>query len=204
MNQTGPETNASPEPEKSHWLRNILLGLAAVILILVVVVSLQPAAFRISRSTTIAAPPATVFAQVNDFRNWEAWSPWAKLDPNAQFTYEGAESGVGAMFRWDGNADVGAGSMRITESKPDERILIDLQFLKPFAARNVTEFMFEPQGEGTVVTWTMSGTHDFFGKAFSLFADMDQLVGGDFERGLASMKSVAEAANHGAARPDGD
>ena len=175
-------------------IKKILIGLLALIAVLCVVVALQPADFKISRSAKINAPPATVFAQVNDFHKWEAWSPWAKMDPNCKFSYEGPAAGVGAIFRWEGNMEVGAGNMTITESKPSDLILIRLEFVKPMAGVNTTEFTFKPDGAQTNVSWTMTGKNNFVGKAFSLFMDCDKMVGGQFDKGLASMKAVAEGA----------
>src|SRR5882762_2592603 len=127
-------------------LKIILLSLLAVVVIFLIVVAMQPAEFKVSRSATIAAPPATVFAQVNDFHKWEAWSPWAKMDPNSKATYDGPASGPGAGFAWAGNDKVGEGHMTIKESQPNDLIRIDLQFIKPFTANNVAEFTFKPQG----------------------------------------------------------
>ena len=174
-------------------LKKILIGIAVILVAFVVIVALQPSDFRIMRSINISAPPATVFAQVNDFHNWEAWSPWAKLDPAAKATFEGPSAGEGAIFRWVGNEEVGEGNMTITESRPTDLIRIKLEFLKPFAATNTAEFTFKPEGNRTVVTWSMFGTNNFIAKAFCLFMNMDEMVGGQFEKGLASMKSVTEA-----------
>ena len=174
-------------------LIKILIALAVIIVVLVVVIATRPAVFRVTRKATIAAPALVVFNQVNDFHKWEAWSPWAKLDPAARNTFEGPQAGVGAGFRWAGNSKVGEGSMTITESRPSELIRIDLQFLKPFKASNITEFTFRPEGGQTAVTWTMTGKNNFFSKAFTLFMDCDKMVGGQFEQGLAQMRAVAEA-----------
>ena len=171
----------------------ILLVLAALVAIFVIVVLMQPTDFRITRSATVNAPPEAVFAQVNDFHKWEGWSPWAKMDPNAKNSFEGAPSGKGAIFRWEGNNDVGAGNMTITESTPSNLILLRLEFIKPFAGVNTTEFNFKPQGGQTEVTWTMSGKNGFMGKAIGLFMNCDKMIGGQFEQGLASMKALAEA-----------
>jgi uncharacterized protein YndB with AHSA1/START domain len=174
-------------------LRKILIGLAVLVGGFAAVVALQPSEFRITRSVTISAPPEVVFAQVNDFHNWEAWNPWGKLDPGMQQSYEGSLAGPGALYTWAGNGNVGEGRMTIVESRPPERIQIQLEFLKPIAATNTAEFTFEPQGDATTVTWSMTGRSNFIGKAIGLFMDMDQMVGGMFEQGLAAMKSVAEA-----------
>ena len=175
-------------------LKKILVAIAVIVVVFVVVVAMQPSEFRIERSATISAPAPAVFAQVNDFHNWEAWSPWAKLDPAAKATFEGPRAGRGAIFRWAGNEEVGEGSMMITESRPSDLIRIKLDFLKPFEATNTAEFTFKPEGNQTAVTWSMEGQNNFIAKAVCLFMNMDKMVGGQFEKGLASMKSVAEAA----------
>jgi hypothetical protein len=174
-------------------LKKILVAVAVIVLVFIVVVALQPAEFRVTRSATIAAPAPAVFAQVNDFHNWQAWSPWAKLDPNMKKTHEGAPAGTGAIYSWSGNDDVGEGRMTLTESRPSDLIRIKLEFMKPFAATNTTEFSFKPEGNQTLVTWSMFGTNNFMAKAFGLFMNMDKMVGGDFEKGLAQIKSVVEA-----------
>jgi uncharacterized protein YndB with AHSA1/START domain len=174
------------------WIK-ILIGLAVVIVIFVIVVALQPSTFRVARSATIAAPPPTVFAQVDDFHKWEAWSPWAKLDPACKNTFEGPPAGTGAAFAWSGNDKVGEGRMTILESRPSELIRIKLEFMRPFACTNQAEFTFKPDAHGTQVNWSMSGDKNFMAKAFGLFCDMDKMVGGDFEKGLAQMKTVSEA-----------
>ncbi len=173
-------------------LKKILIGLAVLIIGLVIVVALQPGDFRITRSATIAAPPAAVFAEVNDFHRWQAWSPWAKLDPNAENTFEGAPSGTGAAFAWAGNNEVGEGRMTITESRPPELILMKLEFIKPFAAISTTEFTFTPEGDRTAVTWSMMGHNNFIGKAFSLIMNCDKMIGAQFEQGFANLKAIVE------------
>ena len=174
-------------------IKKILVGLVVVLAAFAAFVASRPSQFRIERSAVMAASPSAVFAQVNDFHNWQAWSPWAKLDPAAKNSYSGAPSGPGAVFSWDGNKDVGAGSMTVTESKPDERIAIRLDFEKPFKDTSMAEFTFKPQGNETLVTWSMSGESKFIEKAVCLFMDMDQMVGGQFEKGLASIKAIVEA-----------
>ena len=171
-------------------LKKILLGLVAVIVILLIVVALQPADFRITRTAVIPAPPATVFEQINDFQKWNAWSPWAKLDPNVKNSFDGPRAGVGAKFSWSGNNEVGEGSMKITASKPSESVVMDLVFTKPMAATNLTEFTLKPEGSGTSVTWAMSGKNGFMGKAFSLFVNCDKMVGTQFEKGFENLKAV--------------
>jgi hypothetical protein len=174
-------------------LKKILLALAATIVVLSIVVALQPATFHIERSATIAAPPALPHALVNDFHAWTGWSPWEKLDPAMNRSYEGSPAGVGAKYAWSGNDDVGEGRMTIEQSTP-RQISIRLEFIKPFAATNRATFAFTPVPEGTKVTWAMDGDKNFASKAFGLVMDMDEMIGADFERGLASMKAVAESA----------
>jgi uncharacterized protein YndB with AHSA1/START domain len=178
-------------------VKKILLTILLVVVVLVVgfavVVALQPSEYRVERMAKIAAPPATVFAQINDFRKWEAWSPWAKRDPNATATFEGPDSGKGAKFHWSGNEEVGEGTMTILESKPDELIRMKLDFLKPQEGTCTTEFIFKAEGDQTVVTWTMTGENDFMGRAVCLFMDLDSMIGTDFEEALANIKAVAEA-----------
>jgi uncharacterized protein YndB with AHSA1/START domain len=175
-------------------LKKILMVLAAIVVMFVAVVAMQPSEFRVARTATISAPAPAVFAQVNDFHNWEAWSPWAKLDPAAKSTFEGPPAGTGAIFRWAGNKEVGEGSMTITESRPNELIRFHLEFLKPMAGTSTAEFTFKPEGDQTVVTWSMTGKNNFIAKAICLFMNMDTMVGGKFEEGLAQMKSVVESA----------
>jgi Polyketide cyclase / dehydrase and lipid transport len=171
----------------------IVIGLAVLIGIFVAIVAMQPSAFRIERSATMSAPAAAAFAQVNDFHNWDGWSPWAKLDPTMKQTYEGSAAGTGAKYSWLGNKQVGEGRMAITESRPNEFIRIDLQFIQPFKASNISEFSFKPDGQKTTVTWSMTGTKNFIFKAMGLFMSMDKMVGKDFEKGLASIREIVEA-----------
>ena len=175
-------------------MKKILLAALLIVVVFILVVATRRADFQITRSTTIAAPAVVVFAQVNDFHLWDAWSPWAKLDPAMKQTHEGASAGTGAIYSWVGNNEVGEGRMTLTESRANELIRIKLEFLKPFAAVNTTEFSFKPEGTQTAVTWSMTGTNNFMAKAFCMFMNMDKMVGGDFEKGLAQLKTVAEAA----------
>ena len=174
-------------------LKKILIGLFAIIAIFVLIVSTRSADFRVSRSATFNAPPSAAFDQVNDFHKWGGWDPWAKLDPNSKTTFDGPPSGVGASMAWDGNNQVGKGKVTIIESKSPERVAMRMDFEKPMKATNEAEFTFKADGDKTVVTWTMTGKNNFFGKAFSLFVDCDKMAGPQFEKGLASMKAIAES-----------
>ena len=188
-------SDPAPKPKSKilSILKKVLIGFVAILAVFAIVVALQPPDFAISRTASIAAPPAAPFAQVNDFHRWEAWSPWAKLDPAMKTTYEGPASGTGAIYHWAGNDQVGEGRMTILESRPGELVRIKLEFLKPFAATNQADFTFKGDGAQTSVTWAMSGRKNFIQKAFCLFMDMDKMVGADFEKGLAQMKSAVEA-----------
>jgi uncharacterized protein YndB with AHSA1/START domain len=174
--------------------RKILLALGVALVLFVAIVATRPGTFHLERSIVIAAPPEAVFAQVNDFHAWAGWSPWEKLDPEQKRTFEGPGAGVGAKYAWKGNDKVGEGRMTIEKSERPSLVAIRLEVLKPFEATNTATFTCVPVPEGTKVTWAMDGTNNFVAKAASLFMDMDKLVGGDFEKGLAAMKIAAESA----------
>jgi len=175
-------------------LVKILIGVVVVLVILAVVVATRPAAFHIERSTTIAAPAEVVFERVNDFRAWGDWSPWEKMHPQMARPFGGPPGGEGSTYAWRGNSKVGEGRMTIERSERPGRIVIKLEFLKPFAATNTATFTFSPApGGGTAVNWAMDGRNNFMAKAFHMVMDVDKMVGADFERGLAAMKTVAEA-----------
>lgn len=172
----------------------IILALVLIVGGFFAVAAFQPKDFSVARSATITAPPATVFDQVNDFHKWDAWSPWAKLDPQMKQTFEGPPAGTGASYAWVGNNKVGEGRMTILESRPNELVKIKLEFIKPFAATNTAEFTFKAAGNQTLVNWSMTGEKNLISKAFGLVMNMDKMIGGDFEKGLADMKQVSEAA----------
>lgn len=165
----------------------IVLGFAGI-------VALQPPEYEVIRRTVIEGPSETVYAQVSDFRKWQAWSPWEKLDPDMKRTFEGPESGEGAIYSWSGNDKVGEGRMTILESKPNKLVRIKLEFLKPMTATSTTDFVFSGMGNRTQLMWNMYGNKDFMTKAMCMFMSMDQMVGPDFEKGLAALKEVVEKA----------
>lgn len=173
-------------------ITKIALGLSSAITALIVIIILQPAHFRIERTTTLNAPVTTVFAQVNDLQNWNSWSPWAKLDPQAKNTFEGPKAGKGAKFSWSGNNEVGEGSMTVVESRPNERVRFRLDFLKPFESTSTAEFSFMPNGDKTRVTWAMYGENNFIGKAIGLFIDCDKMLGAYFDQGLGNLQKIVE------------
>ncbi len=173
-------------------LNLIFIAIAVITVAFVIVVVTRPADFRVTRSTAVSAPAAVVFAQVNDLRQWKAWSPWEKMDPALKRTFEGPSAGTGASYSWAGNKKVGEGRMTIMASRPNDLIRIKLEFLKPFKATHTAEFAFKAEGNQTAVTWSMFGKNNFVAKAFHLFVDFDKMIGVDFEKGLGQMKSVAE------------
>jgi carbon monoxide dehydrogenase subunit G len=173
-------------------LKKILIALAAVIVLFLVVVAVQPSDLRMERSTTIAAPQAAVFAQVNDFHKWDAWSPWKDLDPNAKIGFEGPPDGQGAVMTWSGNAQVGEGKMTLTESRPNEMIKTTVEMIKPMEGSSTAEFTFKPDGDQTVVTWTTAAHHNFLQKALCLIMNGKKMMTELMDKGLAQLKTVAE------------
>src|SRR5262245_38996857 len=155
--------------ERIVMLIKILIGLVAVVVLLAAVVAMQPSEFRVARSAIIAAPAPAVFAQVNDFRKWPAWSPYEKLDPAMKKTYEGPAAGTGASYAWAGNNQAGVGRATITESRANELVRIKLDFAKPFAGTAFAEFAFKPESDRTKVEWSLNGTNNFLAKAVHLF-----------------------------------
>jgi len=173
----------------------ILLALAFIALILIIVVAGQPNDFAVSRQIKIGAPAEQIFPHVNELRKWEAWNPWGNLDPNCQMNYSGPPAGVGASYSWSGNNKIGAGRNTITGSQPNEFVRFQLEFLKPMTATNTVNFTFQPDGRDTIVTWSMSGKRDCPGKLFGLVLNFDKMCGGQFEKGLAQIKSLVETAS---------
>lgn len=173
-------------------LYQILIGVGAVIALGLILVAFRPKHYQVTRSLAMEAPPEVVFHQVNTLRNWEGWSPWAKLDPTMKQTYTGPVDGVGSKYEWQGNSKVGQGSMTIRVSEPARRIGIDLVFLKPFSATCDTQFTFDQNLTGTIVTWSMAGTNNYMAKLFGLIFNMNRLIGNDFEKGLQAMKTIVE------------
>jgi carbon monoxide dehydrogenase subunit G len=169
----------------------IALVVVALIAIVLIAAAARPSSFRIERSTTIAAPPEKIVALIDDFHAWGQWSPWETIDPTMTRTFEGPERGVGAIYGWTGNGKAGTGRMEILEDSA-AKVLIKLDFIKPFEAHNTAIFTLEPQGGATRVTWAMEGTQPFIAKLMGLIFNMEKMVGPDFEKGLASLKVGAE------------
>lgn len=162
------------------------------ILVLLVIAATKPNEFTVQRSATFQTTAEKIFPLINDLKNWEHWSPWDKLDPTMKKKVSGSDFGTGAIYEWDGNQKVGAGRMEIVDSTPPNKVVIQLDFLRPFKARNQTEFVLSSQANSTTVTWVMRGSQPFMGKVMSILMNMDRLIGKDFETGLNNLKSVVE------------
>ncbi len=174
-----------------------IVGIVVVVLIVAVAAvvayaSTRPDSFRVQRSASIKAPPDKIFPLINDYRNWPQWSPYENRDPDMKRTFSGAPSGKGAKYAWEGNRNVGSGAMEIIDTAPPNKILIKLDFIKPFEGHNVAEFTLEPQGDATNVTWAMHGPVPLVGKVMHMVMDMDKMIGNDFAAGLEKMKAAAE------------
>jgi hypothetical protein len=172
--------------------KKILIGIVAVVAIFLGVVAMQPAQLDVARSATFEAPPAVVYAHVSDLKKFGAWSPWEKLDPNMKKTFEGEAGTPGHSMAWAGNDDVGKGKMTITAAEAHKAVKMDLEFIEPFPSKAQTALTLEPAGQGTKLTWAMSSENDFMGKAFGLLMDMEGMIGGDYEKGLAALKPIVE------------
>lgn len=181
-------------------LRTILLVLAALVIAFVAYVAVKPAHYTVARSAVIPAAPEAIFPHINNLKNWDAWSPWAKKDPNATISFDGPDDGVGASFTWDGNAEVGKGKMTIVESRANERVGMKLEFMEPMTADADSAMELVPEGGGTKVIWTLSGRHSFFDRAMCTLmgVDVDSAVGPEYEKGLANLTAVVAAAAAGA------
>jgi uncharacterized protein YndB with AHSA1/START domain len=173
-------------------LKIILAVIVVLISGILMLASMKQDVFRVERSTAIKAPPEKVFALINDFKAWMSWSPWEKKDPAMQRSYGAVTAGKGATYGWNGNNNVGQGSMEIVESVPASKIGLKLDFIKPIEGHNTVVFTLAPQGDMTQVNWTMQGPTPFIGKIIHVFINMDKMVGGDFEEGLANLKVLAE------------
>lgn len=171
-----------------------IIALVAVILVAAVFIyaATRPDTLHVERTTSIQAPPETIFALIDDLHRWSAWSPYEQKDPAMRRAHSGSASGKGAVYAWDGDRNIGKGRMEITDTVPPTRITIRLDFEEPFEAHNVVEFNLQPEGGATGVTWSMQGRSNFISRLIGIFIDMDRMIGRDFEAGLASLKAVAE------------
>jgi len=174
----------------------ILIAVAILIAGILGLAAMRPDTFRVERSIDINAPAETIFPLINDYKNWPQWSPYENIDPAMQRTFSGTPSGKGSIYEWSGNKNIGHGRMEIIDTTPPSKIVIKLDFFSPFEAHNIAEFAMRPQGNATNlatnVTWSMHGPQPFMAKVMHMFFNMDKMVGGQFEQGLAGMKAVAE------------
>ena len=172
--------------------KKLLLGCVALVAFLLIFATTRPDNFRVERSSVIKADPARIYALLNDFHNFGSWSPWQKLDPGMKVSYAGATNGKGAIYPWDGNDDVGSGRMEILQTEPHSRVLVKLDFLKPFEGHNTSEYTLASASGNTTVTWAMYGPSPYVSKLMGIFVSMDSMIGKDFERGLANLKAGSE------------
>ena len=174
-------------------LKIIVIAVIVLLAVILVIAATRPDTFRVQRTVRIKAPPAKIFALINDFHRWSTWSPYEKLDPEMKRDFSGPASGKGAGYAWESQGKAGAGSMEITESSEPNRIAIDLNFIKPFKNQCVAEFILTDKGDATEVTWALRGRAIYIGKLMGLFFNRDKMVGSDFETGLANLKTATES-----------
>jgi uncharacterized protein YndB with AHSA1/START domain len=170
----------------------IAVVLAIAIAVVLILAAAKPDTFSVQRGIAMKAPPEKIFSLINDFHQWGKWSPWENRDPAMTRSFSGAESGQGAVYAWEGNKNVGSGRMEILDAATPSKIIIKLDFLKPFEAHNTAEFTMLPQGDATSVNWVMHGPAPFLSKMMQVFMNMDKMIGKDFEAGLANLKGLAE------------
>jgi uncharacterized protein YndB with AHSA1/START domain len=175
-------------------LKKIAIAVVVVVAGVLGYAATRPDTFRVERSATVKAPPEKIYPLISDFHAWTGWSPWERMDPAMKRTYGGAPSGVGAEYAWEGDKNVGKGRMRIVEAAPPSRVVVQLDFEKPFAGHSVAQFTLSAAEDGTAVTWAMRGENRFVGKLISVFMSMDRMIGDQFETGLANLKALVEKA----------
>lgn len=173
-------------------LKTIALVIVAAIAALLIFAATRPGTFRVERTARIDAPAEKIFALIDDFHRWGTWSPYEKLDPAMKRSFGGAASGKGATYAWESDGKAGAGRMEIVESVPASKVGINLDFTKPIEGHNLAEFTLQPQGNATQVTWSMQGESPYIAKLMGIFFNMDQMIGKDFEAGLANLKTATE------------
>ncbi len=173
-------------------IKTIAIIIVVLIAAILIYAATRPDTFRVERSLSIKAPPEKIFPHINDFHQWQAWSPWEKIDPAAKTNHSGANNGVGAVYEWNGNNEVGQGRMEIIESSPPSKVILKIDFIKPFEGHNTIEFTLVPQADTTTVTQAMYGSSPYLSKVMCLFFSMDKMVGSKYEEGLATLKVIAE------------
>lgn len=172
-------------------IKKIALVIVVLIAAVLIYAATRPGTLHVERTATINAPPEKIVPHIVDFHQWGEWSPFEKIDPAMKRTFSGAPAGKGAVYEWQGNSEAGAGRMEITDSQPS-RVTIKLDFTAPLEGHNIAEFVLEPQGDSTNVTWTMDGPTPYIGKLIGVFMNMETMIGGPFAEGLANLKRIAE------------
>jgi len=176
-------------------IKKVFVGVILVFGGVLAFAAFQPAEYRVERSAEIAATPAVVYDQIDDFESWKAWSPWEKLDPDMKKTFSGPKTGVDASYAWQGNQEVGKGEMKVVQAEPPSSLMMELHFIEPFEATSEVGFVLKPVGaDKTQVTWSMAGHNNFVARIFGLFMDMEGMIGADYEKGLAALSTVSVAA----------
>ncbi len=174
----------------------IAVVLAIAIAIVLILAATKPGRFSVQREISVKAPPEKIFPLINDFHQWGLWSPYENKDPAMKRSYSGAANGKGAVYGWDGDRNVGSGRMEILDISAPAKIVIKLDFFKPFEGHNTAEFTMLPQGDATNlttdVTWLMHGPAPFMSKVMQVFMNIDNMIGKDFEVGLANLKRLTE------------
>jgi hypothetical protein len=190
--ESTPNQSTISDKKENPMLKFAFILISLTIVAILILASFKPGSFRVERSALIRTTPDKLFPHLNDLRNWSAWSTWEKMDPQMKKTYSANSVGKGATYEWEGNKKVGHGRMSITDSVPDTKVVIQLDFIKPFEAHNMGELTLQSQNGGTLVTWAMYGPMPFISKLFSVFVSMDKMIGKDFEDSLANLKTVVE------------
>ncbi|QWG22827.1 SRPBCC family protein [Bradyrhizobium sediminis] len=170
----------------------IAVVLAIAIAIVLILAATKPDTFAVRRAITVKAPPERIFPLIDDFHQWGSWSPYEHKDPAMKRTYGGTASGVGAVYAWEGDRNVGSGRMEILDAPAPSKIVIKLDFFTPFEGHNTAEFTMLPQGDATSVTWLMHGPAPLMSRVMQVFINLDNMIGKDFEVGLANLKRLAE------------
>ncbi|MCK1642385.1 SRPBCC family protein [Bradyrhizobium sp. 157] len=170
----------------------IAVILAIAIAVVLILAATKPNTLRVQRAVSIKAPAERIFPLISDFQQWRSWSPYEQKDPAMKRTYGGAERGKGAVYAWDGDKNVGSGRMEILEALAPSKIVIKLDFFRPFEGHNTAEFTMLPQGDGIHVTWLMHGPANFMSRLIQVFMNLDRMIGRDFEAGLANLKTITE------------
>jgi uncharacterized protein YndB with AHSA1/START domain len=190
-----PQCPASARMEENGMLEIIAYLASALLLVALAIVAIaarKPDSFQVQRSTRIAAPAHRIFPLIADLRAMNTWNPFVEPDPAIEITYSGPMSGKGAAHTWRGNRNVGEGRIEIADAVPPSKVALQLDMLKPMKAHNAVTFTLRPDGDATEVTWAMSGRQPLIGKVMTMFIDCDRMVGSQFEKGLAKLKTIAE------------